>query len=108
MQVVNITSPANFFHVLRRQVKRNYRKPLIVMSPKSLLRHKLNVSSLSDMSTGTGFLRIIPEGSDNITADKKVRRVILCSGKIYYDLVEKRDDLKIHDVAIIRIEQLYP
>ena len=108
MQVVNITSPANFFHVLRRQVKRNYRKPLIVMSPKSLLRHKLNVSSLSDMASETGFLRIIPEVSDNIITDKKVRRVILCSGKIYYDLFEKRDDLKIRDVVIIRIEQLYP
>ncbi len=107
LQVVNITSPANFFHALRRQVKRNFRKPLIVMSPKSLLRHKLNISSLDEMGAGTGFLRIIPE-IDKVQADKKIKRVILCSGKVYFELLESRRKNKIKNIAIIRIEQLYP
>ena len=107
MQVVNITSPANFFHVLRRQVKRNFRKPLIVMSPKSLLRHKLNVSILSDMGPGTGFRRVIPE-IDQLHNDKKIKRVILSSGKVYFDLLEARREQKIKNIAIIRVEQLYP
>ena len=77
LQVVNITSPANFFHALRRQVKRNFRKPLIIMSPKSLLRHKLNVSKLEDMGSGTVFCTIIPE-IDKLHTDNKIKRVILC------------------------------
>ena len=107
LQVVNITSPANFFHVLRRQVKRNFRKPLIVMSPKSLLRHKLNISILNDMGPGTGFRRVIPE-IDQLQSDNKIKRVILSSGKVYFDLLEARREQKIKNVVIIRVEQLYP
>ena len=107
LQVVNITSPANFFHALRRQVKRNFRKPLIVMSPKSLLRHKLNISRLNEMGPGTGFCRIIPE-IDTLQEDSEIKRVILCSGKVYFDLLEARRQQNIKDVVIIRVEQLYP
>ena len=107
LQVVNITSPANFFHALRRQVKRNFRKPLIIMSPKSLLRHKLNVSKLEDMGSGTVFCTIIPE-IDKLHTDNKIKRVILCSGKVYFDLLESRRSQKIQNIAIIRVEQLYP
>ena len=107
MQVVNITTPANYFHALRRQMRRNFRKPLIVMSPKSLLRHKLVISNLGEMGPDTRFRRVLPE-SDNLTLDKNIRRVIVCSGKIYYDLLQARRDSKIDDVAIIRVEQLYP
>jgi len=107
MQVVNVTSPANFFHALRRQVKRNFRKPLIVMSPKSLLRHKLNISTLEDMGPGTHFRRVLPE-VDKLVAGDKVKRIVLCSGKVYYDLLETRRENKIKDVAIVRVEQLYP
>lgn len=107
MQVVNVTSPANFFHALRRQVKRNFRKPLVVMSPKSLLRHKLNVSELKDMGPGTGFRRVIPE-IDNTISESKIRRVILCSGKIYFDLLEARRGQNLKSAVIIRVEQLYP
>lgn len=107
MQVVNCTTPANFFHVLRRQLKRNFRKPLIVMSPKSLLRHKLATSKLSELGKGTHFKRIIPE-TEQIDKDDKIKRVILTSGKVYYDLFESRLERKIDDVAIIRTEQYYP
>jgi 2-oxoglutarate dehydrogenase E1 component len=106
-QVCNITTPANYFHALRRQMHRNFRKPLVVMSPKSLLRHKLAISDLSEMGPGTSFRRVIRE-VDNLVADKKVRRVILCSGKVYYDLLEERRAKQINDVAIVRVEQLYP
>ncbi|MCA0403365.1 MAG: 2-oxoglutarate dehydrogenase E1 component [Proteobacteria bacterium] len=106
MQVCTPTTPAQMFHLLRRQVLRNFRKPLIVMTPKSLLRHKLAVSPLSDLKEGH-FYNVIPE-IDNL--DKaKVDRVILCCGKVYYDLLQKRrDDKKLETTAIIRIEQLYP
>lgn len=107
MQVVNITTPANFFHALRRQMARNFRKPLVVMSPKSLLRHKLNISSLSEMGPGTHFRRVLRE-IDELKPDNKIKRVVLCSGKVYYDLLEARREQKIDDVAIIRVEQLYP
>ena len=106
-QVVNVTTPAQFFHVLRRQLCRNLRKPLIVMSPKSLLRHKLVVSNLGEMGPDTRFHRVLPE-SDRLVLDKKVRRVVLCSGKVYYDLLEERRRREIKDVAIVRVEQLYP
>ncbi|MBT3905759.1 MAG: 2-oxoglutarate dehydrogenase E1 component [Rhodospirillaceae bacterium] len=106
-QVVNITTPANYFHALRRQIKRNYRKPMVVMSPKSLLRHKLVTSPLGAMGPDTRFRRVIPE-VDRLGLDKNVRRVVLCSGKVYYDLLEARREAKIKDVAIVRIEQLYP
>ena len=103
MQVANITTPANFFHVLRRQMKRDFRKPLIVMSPKSLLRHPAAVSRLDEFTTG-GFQEII----DDPKRPEKVERAIFCSGKVYYDLCDFRDRNKINGVAIVRIEQLYP
>lgn len=105
-QVVNATTPANYFHVLRRQIHRDFRKPLIMFTPKSLLRHKLCVSTLADMGKGTTFQRVIPE-VEKLT-DKSVKRVVLTSGKVYYDLYEAREQRKIKDVAIIRIEQYYP
>ncbi len=104
MQVVNCTSPANFFHVLRRQIHRDFRKPLIVMSPKSLLRHPLCVSSSADFAKG-GFKEVI---GDPYADPKKTKIVNFCSGKVYYDLLEKQQSEKRKDVAIIRIEQLYP
>ena len=107
MQVVNCTTPANFFHVLRRQLKRKFRKPLIVMTPKSLLRHKLAISSLADFGSGTHFKRVIPE-TEKLVADDKIRRVVLTSGKVYYDLFEARAEGKINDIAIVRVEQYYP
>ncbi len=107
IQVVNATTPANFFHLLRRQMKRNFRKPLIVMSPKSMLRHKLVISNIEDMGPESKFHRVIPE-VDELVADDKVKRVVLCSGKVYYDLLESRREREIDDVAIVRIEQLYP
>ncbi len=107
MQVVNITTPANYFHALRRQVRSKFRKPLVVMAPKSLLRHKLCVSNLDEMGPGTHFRRVIGETA-TLVSDDKVKRVILCSGKVYYDLVQEREERGIDDVAIIRLEQIYP
>lgn len=105
MQVCVPTTPAQVFHMLRRQMVRPYRKPLVVMTPKSLLRHKLAVSSLDDLAHGK-FHLIIPEIDDIKVKD--VRRLVLCSGKVYYDLLQQRRKNKQKDVAIIRIEQLYP
>ena len=107
MQVMNITTPANFFHALRRQMHRNFRKPLVVMSPKSLLRHRLNVSKLEELGPDSQFWRTLGE-VDELVPDEKVKRVILCSGKVYYDLLEARREQEIGDIAILRIEQLYP
>jgi 2-oxoglutarate dehydrogenase E1 component len=107
MQVVYPTTPSSIFHLLRRQVLSSTRKPLIIMSPKSLLRHKLAVSDLSDLDSGTSFLPIIGEIDSDIKAGD-VKKVIFCAGKIYYDLLEQRRENKIHDTAIIRVEQLYP
>ena len=105
MQVCNLTTPAQYFHVLRRQVLRPYRKPLVIMSPKSLLRHPAASSALSDFTDG-GFQRIIP---DQMSVDPStVKRVLLCTGKVYYDLLAAREEKHYDDVAIIRIEQLYP
>ncbi|MEK9754772.1 MAG: 2-oxoglutarate dehydrogenase E1 component, partial [Rhodospirillaceae bacterium] len=106
-QVVNCTTPANFFHVLRRQVRRNFRKPLVVMTPKSLLRHKLCVSDLADLGPGTSFHRVLGE-TEKLVADDKVKRVVLCSGKVYYDLLAERTTRGIKDIALVRVEQLYP
>ena len=106
-QVCNITSPGNYFHALRRQLHRNFRKPLVIMSPKSLLRHKLAVSDLADFTSVTRFYRVLGE-TQPLVKDEAVRRVVLCSGKVYYDLFEERARRGINDVAIIRIEQLYP
>lgn len=105
IQVCTPTTPAQMFHLLRRQIIRKFRKPLIVMTPKSLLRHKLAVSSLSDLTSG-GFQTVIPE-IDPINAEK-VTRIVLCCGKVYYDLLQKRRDDGLDHVAIVRIEQLYP
>ena len=107
MSVCNLTTPANYFHALCRQLKRNFRKPLVVMTPKSLLRHKLAVSSLADMAEGSALQFVIPE-IDHIAPPDETRRVVLCSGKVYYDLLTARREQGIKDVAIIRIEQLYP
>ena len=103
MTVANCTKPANFFHLLRRQMKRNFRKPLIVFTPKSLLRHPLAVSSIDDFTNGE-FQEII---DDTINPDK-VKRLVFCSGKFYYDLFAERDKLQRDDIALIRIEQLFP
>ncbi len=102
IQVASPTTPASLFHILRRQIHRNFRKPLIIMSPKSLLRHKMVVSKLSALATGTKFLPMIED-----TSHAEARRVVICGGKVYYDLVEERDSRNL-DVAIIRIEQYYP
>lgn len=107
MQVVNCTTPANYFHVLRRQLHRNFRKPLVICTPKSLLRHKLAVSALDDMGPGSRFRRVMPE-TEPLAADDKVRRVVLCSGKVYYDLLQARREAGIDDIALVRVEQLYP
>jgi 2-oxoglutarate dehydrogenase E1 component len=104
MQVCNLTTPGQFFHALRRQALRPFRKPLIIMSPKSLLRSPLAVSKLEDLANGS-FQRIIP---DEVVAPKKTKKILLCSGKIYYELAAARRELGRNDVAIIRIEQLYP
>lgn len=106
LRVVNITNPANFFHALRRQIHGKDRKPLVVMSPKSLLRHKMATSTLAEFSD-SNFKTIIEETNKGLIADQ-IRKVVLCSGKVYYDLLEAREARKINSVAIIRLEQLYP
>jgi 2-oxoglutarate dehydrogenase E1 component len=115
MQVVYATTPANFFHVLRRQLHREIRKPLILMTPKSLLRHKRAVSRLDEMGSGTTFHRILyddaamlPDEKIKLVSDNKIRRVVLCSGKVYYDLYEEREKRGIDDIYLMRVEQLYP
>jgi 2-oxoglutarate dehydrogenase E1 component len=105
MQVCVPTTPAQMFHMLRRQMLRDARKPLVVMTPKSLLRHKLAISSLDDLANGT-FQLVIPDS--RIKDPNKVKRVVLCSGKVYYDLFEAAEKGKINDVALVRVEQLYP
>ncbi len=107
MQVCNITTPANYFHALRRQLKRSFRRPLIVMTPKSLLRHKLAVSSLAEMQSGTSFQPVLGE-VDTLAPAAEIRRVVICSGKVYYDLLAERREQKLDDVAILRLEQIYP
>ena len=104
MQIVNLTTPAQIFHCLRRQVIRPWRKPLIVMAPKSMLRHPLAVSKLDDLATGR-FQRIIP---DTLVPPAQAKKVLLCCGKIYYDLFQKREELGDTSTAIVRFEQLYP
>ena len=115
MQVANCTTPANYFHILRRQMHRNFRKPLILMTPKSLLRHKLCVSSLEDFCRGSSFHRVLEDDahagqktSINLVADDAIKRVIFCSGKVYYDLLAHREEKNISNICLIRIEQIYP
>ncbi len=107
MTVANLTTPANYFHALRRQLKRNFRKPLVIMTPKSLLRHKLAVSSLAEFTGDSHFQHVIPE-IDAIGPSEAVKRVVLCSGKVYYDLLAERRDKGVQDVALVRMEQIYP
>ena len=112
--VANCTTPANYFHILRRQLHRSYRKPLVLMTPKSLLRHKMAVSDAADFVNGSSFHRVLWDDaekghSDTVLApDEKIRRVVLCSGKVYYDLLEERDARGIDDIYLMRIEQFYP
>ena len=115
MQVANCTTPANYFHILRRQLKRDIRKPLILMTPKILLRHKRAVSRLDEMGPGTTFHRLLWDDAQmladekiKLVADDKIRRVVLCSGKVYYDLYEEREKRGVDDVYLLRVEQLYP
>ncbi len=108
MQVVNCTTPANFYHALRRQLKRNFRKPLVVMTPKSLLRHPRCVSNLNELAEGN-FKEIIDDPDSYRGADaNKITRVVLCSGKLYYELLEEREKNNAANIALIRLEQLYP
>ncbi len=106
-QVVNCTTPAQYFHVLRRQMHRNFRKPLVMMTPKSLLRHKRCVSRLDEFVTGTTFHRVMYD-NEVLCKDSEVKRVVLCSGKVYYDLFEERAARGIKDIFFLRMEQLYP
>jgi 2-oxoglutarate dehydrogenase E1 component len=106
MQVANVTTPANYFHLLRRQMHRSFRKPLVLMTPKSLLRHKLAVSAREDFTGTTHFKRILSD--PNGSADADTRRVVLCSGKLFYDLFEARDAAGDTETQIVRLEQLYP
>ncbi len=115
LQVVNCTTPANYFHVLRRQMMRAFRKPLVVMTPKSLLRHKKAVSTLADMATGESFHRVLQDDAQygrhttvQLKPDSEIRRIVLCSGKVYYDLLEEREKRGIDDVYLMRLEQFYP
>ena len=106
-QVCNITTPANYYHALRRQIHRDFRKPLVIMTPKSLLRHKRAVSKLEEFGPGTSFNRVLPDCGE-LVAPAKVKRVVLCTGKIYYDLLAAREEANIANIALVRMEQLYP
>lgn len=115
MQVANCTTPANYFHILRRQLKRNFRKPLILMTPKSLLRHKRAQSTLEEMGPDSAFHRLLwddaqylPDQKITLLPDDRIRRVVMCTGKVYYDLYEEREKRGIDDVYLLRLEQLYP
>ncbi|WP_293450059.1 2-oxoglutarate dehydrogenase E1 component [Planktotalea sp.] len=112
--VANCTTPANYFHILRRQLHRNFRKPLVLMTPKSLLRHKMAVSKAEEFTTGSSFHRVLWDDAQygnsdtKLVADNKIKRVVMCSGKVYYDLLEERDARGINDIYILRYEQFYP
>ncbi len=115
IQVANCTTPANYFHILRRQMKRDFRKPLILMTPKSLLRHKKAVSTFDEMGPGSSFHRILwddaeyrPGSTITLKPDNEIKRVVLCSGKVYYDLLDEREERGVDDVYILRVEQFYP
>ncbi len=112
--VANCSTPANYFHILRRQLHRSFRKPLILMTPKSLLRHKMAISDAEDFTTGSSFHRVLWDDAERghsdltLAADDKIKRVVMCSGKVYYDLLEERDARGADDVYLLRIEQFYP
>jgi 2-oxoglutarate dehydrogenase E1 component len=114
-QIANCTTPANYFHILRRQLHRHFRKPLVLMTPKSLLRHKRVVSSLAQFGPDSSFHRLLwddaqflPDQAIKLVPDDKIRRVVLCSGKAYYDLYDEREKRGANDVYLLRVEQLYP
>jgi 2-oxoglutarate dehydrogenase E1 component len=114
-QVANCSTPANYFHILRRQLQRGFRKPLILMTPKSLLRHKRVVSTLEEMGPNTSFHRLLWDDAEHrpgqkikLKPDNKIKRVVMCSGKVYYDILDEREAAGIDDVYILRVEQLYP
>jgi len=112
--IANCTTPANYFHILRRQLHRTFRKPLVMMTPKSLLRHKMAVSTAEEFQTGSSFHRVLWDDAQHgnsdtkLVADTKIKRVVLCSGKVYYDLLEERDARGIDDIYLMRLEQFYP
>ena len=112
--VANCTTPANYFHILRRQLHRDFRKPLILMTPKSLLRHPMAISNAADFTEGSTFHRVLWDDAQKgnsklqLKPDAKIKRVVLCSGKVYYDLLAERDERGLDDVYLLRIEQLYP
>jgi len=115
IQVMNCTTPANYFHALRRQIHRGFRKPLIIMTPKSLLRNKRCLSNIEDFNIKNSFHRVLTDHADiknfgliKLEKDKKIKKVVICSGKIYFDLLEAREKLKNNQVYLVRIEQLYP
>jgi 2-oxoglutarate dehydrogenase E1 component len=116
LQVANCSTPANYFHILRRQLHRPFRKPLVLMTPKSLLRHKKAVSGLHELAEGSSFHRVLWDDAqhDNgmtsikLKPDDQIRRVVLCSGKVYYDLLDDREKKGVDDVYILRLEQFYP
>ena len=105
MTVANITSASNFFHLIRRQLARPFRKPLIVMSPKSTLRPPYNLGLISELEAGTRFRELI---DDPQAEPAKVKKLLVCSGKVYYDLLKRQEETKRKDVAIVRLEQIYP
>ena len=112
--VANCSTPANYFHVLRRQVHRDFRKPLVLMTPKSLLRNKLCTSKIEDFTNGSSFHRVLWDdaekgsSSTELAKDKNIRRVVMCSGKVYFDLLEERDARGLNDIYLLRFEQFYP
>ncbi|HEY1927133.1 MAG TPA: 2-oxoglutarate dehydrogenase E1 component, partial [Caulobacteraceae bacterium] len=115
LQVANCSTPANYFHILRRQILREFRKPLVIMTPKSLLRHKKAVSPLTEMAEGSSFHRVLQDDAQygrltsvSLKPDDKIRRVVLCSGKVYYDLLEEREKRGVDDIYLMRLEQFYP
>lgn len=115
IQVANCSTPANYFHILRRQMRRDFRKPLVIMTPKSLLRHKRAVSRLDELSDGSSFHRLLWDDAEilknqpiKLAKDNRIKRVVLCTGKVYYDLYDEREKRGVKDVYLLRVEQLYP
>ena len=115
MQIANCTTPANYFHIMRRQIRREFRKPLVLMTPKSLLRHKRAVSRLDEFTIESSFHRLLWDDADfeshdgvKLVKDNKIRRVVMCTGKVYFDLLEEREKRGIDDIYLLRVEQLYP
>ena len=112
--VANCTTPANYFHILRRQIHRTFRKPLVLMTPKSLLRHKMAISKREEFTSGSSFHRVLWDDAQygnsktRLVSDKKIKRIVICSGKVYFDLLEERDARGIDDIYLMRLEQFYP